>query len=194
MPQSVGVRMNGTGPQAGMTAIELLIVVAAVGLLVLIAVPGSSMIVERYRLNSASSDLARGLSLARSEAVRRGSTVRMCPSADGKSCLTGGDWSRGWLVYSDGNGDGHAQEIELIEAFSETADEIRILGLGPVQESASFDLAGLIGGPEARNQETGEFLVCHIGSRAKARSVVIDSEGWVNVVPTSASGCSALTG
>jgi type IV fimbrial biogenesis protein FimT len=177
-----------------MTAIELLIVVAAVGLLLLITVPGSSMLIERYRLSTASSELARGLSLARSEAVRRGSTVRMCPSTDGTTCLDGGDWSQGWLVYSDGNGDERVQGIELIEAFEEPGGEITIMGVGPVRESASFNLSGLVGDPEAENPGGGEFLICHRGSRVAARSVVIDREGWVNVLPGNAGGCGAYGG
>ena len=192
MPKESRMREIGIHHHGGMTAIELLILVAALGLLLLITVPGSSMLMERYRLSTASSELARGLSLARSEAIRRGSTVRMCPSADGKSCLPGGDWSQGWLVYSDGNGDGRVQEIELIEAFGEPAREIMIVGIGPLREGASFDLAGLIGGLEARSEGSGEFLVCHPGSRASARSILIDSEGWVNVVPGNAGRCSGL--
>ncbi len=57
----------GNFRQAAMTAVELLIIVAVIGLLLLVTVPGSSMLIERYRLNSASNDLARGLTLARCE-------------------------------------------------------------------------------------------------------------------------------
>ena len=102
-----------------MTAIGLLILVAAIGLLVLVTVPWTSMLIERHRLKSASNELARGLSLARAEAIKRGSTVRMCPSVNGRACRNDGDWSLGWLVFSDGNADGNVQEFELIEAFDD---------------------------------------------------------------------------
>jgi type IV fimbrial biogenesis protein FimT len=195
MPGSSNTQFVGISRQAAMTAIEFLIVVAAIGLLILVTVPGSSMLIERYQLNAASNDLARGLTLARTEAISRGSTVRMCPSVDGRSCLDGGDWSHGWLVFTDGNGDGHVQEIELIEAFDGPAREIRIIGTGPVQQGASFDLSGLIGDLEANRQsDGGEFVVCYVGSSGSARTVMIDREGWVNVIPSGAGECGAAAG
>ena len=177
-----------------MTAIELLILVAAIGLLVLVSVPGASMLIESYRLKSASNELARGLSLARTEAIKRGGTVRMCPSADGRACRDDGDWSLGWLVFSDGNADGDVQEFELIEAFEAPPREIRILGQGPVYHGASFTLAGLMADGDANAQSAGEFLVCYLGSDTDARSVIIDEEGWVNVVPSGAAGCETASG
>lgn len=195
MPGSSNAQFVGNSRQAAMTAIELLIIVAAIGLLLLVTVPGSSMLIERYHLNAASNDLARGLSLARSEAIRRGSTVRMCPSLDGRSCQAGGDWSHGWLVFTDGNADGVVQEIELIESFDGPAKEIRIVGTGPVRQGASFDLSGLIGDFEASSQaDGGEFLVCYVSSHVSARTVVVDREGWVNVIPSETGNCGAATG
>lgn len=184
----------GNARQAGMTAIELLILVAAIGLLVLVTVPGASMLIERYRLKSASNELARGLSLARTEAIKRGGTVRMCPSADGRDCRDDGDWSLGWLVFSDGNADGDVQEFELIEAFAGPPREIRIIGQGPVYHGASFTLAGLMAEGDAGAQSAGEFLVCYLGSDTTARSVIIDAEGWVNVIPIGTAGCEAASG
>lgn len=183
----------GNFRQAAMTAVELLIIVAVIGLLLLVTVPGSSMLIERYRLNSASNDLARGLTLARSEAIKRGSTVRLCPSVDDQGCKTDGDWSQGWLVFSDGNADGVVQEIELIEVFDAPADEVRIIGRGPVQQGAAFTLAGLMGDFDETSPNGGQFLVCHVGSSAAAKSIVIDDEGWVNVIPSETTGCEIAT-
>jgi type IV fimbrial biogenesis protein FimT len=179
-----------------MTAIEMLIVVAALGLLVLVTVPGSAMLVERYRLKAASHELARGLSLARSEAIKRGSIVRLCPSANGRDCRDDGDWSQGWLVFSDGNDDGSVQEFELIEAFDGPAQEVRIIGKGPVHHGAAFTLAGLMAeGDEAtQSMVNGEFLVCYVGSDTNAKSVIIDEEGWVNVIPSATAGCGTNSG
>ena len=75
------------------------------------------------------------------------------------------------------------------------AKEIRIVGTGPVQQGASFDLSGLIGDFQASRQaDGGEFLVCYVSSRVSARAVLIDREGWVNVVPSETGNCGAATG
>lgn len=194
MPAMRDTPTVGQARQSGMTAIEMLILVAAIGLLVLVAVPGASKLIERHQLNSVSNELARGLSLARAEAIKRGSTVRMCPSADGRACRDDGDWGLGWLVFSDGNADGSVQEFELIEAFEGPPREIRIVGQGPVYHGASFTLAGLMADGDVNTQSTGEFLVCHLGSDTTARSVIIDEEGWVNVVPSGIAGCATGSG
>lgn len=164
---------------SGMTAIEFLILLAAIGVVVLVSVPASSMLIERYRLNAAATDLVEGLNLARSEAIRRGSTVRVCPSANGRDCRSDGEWDGGWVVFSDGNGDGAVQDIELIETFEGPGEHVRVVAIGAVEQRASFTLNGLVADtPEAR---TGEFLVCYEGSDTAPKSIVIDADGWVRL-------------
>jgi type IV fimbrial biogenesis protein FimT len=43
------------------------------------------------------------LQFARSEALKEGNGVTACVSADGATCTGGGDWSPGWIVFSDPN-------------------------------------------------------------------------------------------
>ena len=45
----------------GLTVLELLIVLAAIGIVVLVAVPGSSMVMDIWRMNKASSSIVTGL-------------------------------------------------------------------------------------------------------------------------------------
>lgn len=44
------------------------------------------------------------LNLARSEAIKRGTSVGICPSNDGLDC-NAASWSTGWVVFVDVNGD-----------------------------------------------------------------------------------------
>ncbi len=170
----------------GLTVVELLIILTAIAIVVLVSVPGSSVVLEHFRLKSASSDLISALNLARGEALVRGSTVRVCPSSNGRFCRRDGDWSQGWLVYTDGNGDHSVQEIELIESFSAPNESIRIFAEGAVQKTASFHVAGLV--PEDSSQQ-GQFHMCHLGSNSKPRVVAIDSEGFVQIIPVRTKGC-----
>jgi type IV fimbrial biogenesis protein FimT len=169
-----------------MTVVELLIIVAALAVVILLAVPGSSMLIENYRLKSASSNLVEGLNLARGEALRRGSTVRVCPSSNGRFCRSDGDWAQGWLVYTDGNGDGVVQDIELIRAFEGPNVNVRIISRGAAETGAAFTVAGLV---PANGSDTGEFVVCHAGSSRDARIILVDGEGWVSLASDSAGAC-----
>ncbi|WP_175541835.1 GspH/FimT family pseudopilin [Polaromonas sp. YR568] len=88
------------GPRArerGFTIIELMVVVAIVGILAGLAAPSFSDLLRRNRLASASSALQVSLSLARSEAVKRGSDARVTVAANG----TAGVWTNGWTVFVD---------------------------------------------------------------------------------------------
>jgi type IV fimbrial biogenesis protein FimT len=161
-----------------MTAIELLIGLAVLAIVALVAIPGSSMLIDSYRLKSASSNLVDGLYLARSEAQNRASTVKVCPSDDGRHCRADGDWSHGWLVFSDGNGDGVVQEIELLEAFEAPGGHVRIVASGAAQKIAAFTSAGLV---RDNGSASGEFIFCTENSSTAPRVVAIDSEGWVSV-------------
>lgn len=167
-----------------MTVVELLIILSAIAIVVLISVPGSSMVLEHYRLKSTSSDLVNGLSIAKGEAVKRGATVRVCPSSNGRFCRTDGNWNHGWLVYSDGNGDGTVQEIEFIQAFQAPNQNISIIATGAVETIASFTATGL---NQDHETQTGEFHICHLGSKGRSKVVSIDQDGWVQTTP-------ALTG
>jgi Tfp pilus assembly protein FimT len=172
-------RKRRRGSQHGLSVLELLIVFAAIAVVVLIAVPGSDMLLEKYRLKAAYSELFNGLELAKSEAHARASTVIMCPSSNGHSCRTDHNWNHGWLVFTDGNGNGTAQDIELIQAFEAPNQKIRIVASGAVEAAASFTMTGLV---EQNGMQTGLFRICLQDSGAPPRVVNVDEEGWIQPV------------
>ena len=167
---------NGRREQ-GLSAIELMIFIAVAGLIFLVSVPGTSILMQYKRVEQASDNLVVALKVAKSEAELRNSTVRVCPSSNGRSCRQDGDWSLGWLVFTDGNADGQVQEFELIEVFEAPHDRVEVIASGSIRDSAAFTVTGLVPGPDSAG---GKFLVCYPESRVAARNISIDEDGWVS--------------
>jgi type IV fimbrial biogenesis protein FimT len=138
--------LSRAGRQRGFTLVELMITIALMAILATIAVPAFNELTLGSKLRSHANDLVAGAMLARSEAIKRNSVVRMCVSADGASCVAGG-WEQGWVVFHDVNDDGalDAGETVLLQhqaaatgyKITGTVDSVRFqaTGLGATQAS-----------------------------------------------------------
>lgn len=96
---------------AGFTLVELMVTVAIVAILAAIALPSFSTSIRNSRLASTTNEFIAAINLARSEAVKSNRTGQVCASSDGATCGT--DWSQGWIVWSDANGNGDPDADEI---------------------------------------------------------------------------------
>lgn len=87
-----------------MTILELLITMALLGIVAALALPSMMDGLGRSSARAATRSFTSALSLARSEAVKTGSGVSICPSLDGEDCAAG-SWSTGWIVFIDADGE-----------------------------------------------------------------------------------------
>lgn len=87
-----------------MTLIELMVVLAVVGVLLGIAVPSFVGMTQTNRVAGEINALSGDLQFARAEAIKEGLPVTICTSSDGLSCLGSSNWNTGWIVFSDVNG------------------------------------------------------------------------------------------
>ncbi|MHB1248389.1 MAG: GspH/FimT family pseudopilin [Polaromonas sp.] len=114
------LRMNG------FSLIELMVVMVMVAILAAIAAPSFTVLLQNNRLAAASSALQVSLSLARSEAVKRGADARVTVAANGAV----GTWTNGWTVFVDRTTNAN-------------------LGLGPAADSATVTRLEVAGPPSA---------------------------------------------
>ena len=91
---------------SGFTLIEIMVTLA-VGIIILaIGVPSFMNMMSSNQAAGYSNDLVSALRLARSEAVKRSSTVTICSGSGDLTACSAGAWTNGWLIFNDANGDG----------------------------------------------------------------------------------------
>ena len=102
----------------GFTLIELMITVILLGLLVNMTMP-LGLLAENFKLDYLNQRIYFSAALAKSEAIKRSSTVSICRSTNGTACQHGPDWSDGWVVFSNPNGNNSIDSgEEIIRVFS----------------------------------------------------------------------------
>lgn len=131
---------------AGFSLIELMITIAVLAILVALAAPSFSSIINANRITGQTNELVSSLQLARMEAVRRNEAVRVCRTSNGTTCdTTTGAWT-GWLTVVDRNNEVlRSGTVKAPVRVSSTAAAVRFGGDGLARTTAGGTLfAGTI--------------------------------------------------
>jgi type IV fimbrial biogenesis protein FimT len=88
--------------------IELLVVMTVAAILLALGVPSYRYVTYSNRVSSEINGLLGDLQYARSEAIKEGQTVTVCPAnvtppTPPTACATSSSWQNGWIVFSDIN-------------------------------------------------------------------------------------------
>ena len=89
--------------QRGFSLIEIMTALGIAAVLLGVAVPNFSALIEKQGFNTAHNDLAAAFHFARSLAVTERQQTIVCPSTDAQSCNSPSVWDHGWIVFVDGN-------------------------------------------------------------------------------------------
>jgi type IV fimbrial biogenesis protein FimT len=161
--------------QQGLTLVELLITIAISAILLGIGVPGYSYLLNHSRLVGITNEMVGALSLARSEAVKRGVRVTVCkgnPMMPMPSCQPSATWEQGWLVFVDtgipGELDGTDEIIRVREAMEGEAS----ISTSNFSKYVSYMPSGVSRGPN--NLPNGSLSICLGGN---LRKIVINTTG-----------------
>jgi len=94
----------------GFTLVELLITIAVLAVVIAIGVPSLNRYAENNRSTAQVNLVSGTLSLARSEAIKRGVKVVVCSSNDttnaSPTCSGSNAWQNGWIIFADSDDNG----------------------------------------------------------------------------------------
>jgi len=170
--------------QHGFTLIEVMIVVAVLLIIITVAVPGMQNMVLNNRRTSVTHDLLGSLYLARSESVKRGVTVSVCPTADNATCGNV-DWDSGWILFVNDDGD-QPPQVDAGETILKVDGPDG--GTYTLQGSASID-RGIGFRSNGLAMAIGDITYCDSRGNADAHSVNINITGQAKLVSSGAQAC-----
>jgi type IV fimbrial biogenesis protein FimT len=147
----------------GFTLIELLVTLIVAAVLLAIAVPALSTFVDSSRLRASQSELVSALTLARSEATKRGSDVMVEASA--ADPVAGKEFNEGWRVKAG---------AEVVREYPAATGHVRFGTVGGVKK-ATFNSRGFL--------TTGEivFTVCGKAGVTKGYRIRLEPVGIADV-------------
>ena len=172
----------------GYTLIELMVTVTIVAILAALAAPSFVRLIADNALSTQVNSLLADLRFARSEAIKRGINITLCPSStsqDATATCGGSDWKAGWIAFIDNDANNSRASTETIlrrqEKFT-TGASIVSNNATPIS-SLRFNAEGRIpGGMSALN-----FTATN--DAAPNRLLCISLTGRVRTVEKGATSC-----
>ena len=158
--------------ECGFTLLELIVTLAVASIVLGVGAPALSAFTARMQATTAVGDMSASLALARIEAVSHGRIAILCPSNDGGHCSGGRDWSSGWLVYLDTDGDGEPGDGEILRHVDSLP--------GTVRMRSSAGRARLRFQPSGWASGTNVTLNVCSGATPRAR-VILNNAGRVRI-------------
>jgi type IV fimbrial biogenesis protein FimT len=135
-------------PQHGLTMVELMVAVAIMSILMAIGVPSYRYVTTSNRVSAEVNGLLLDMQFARSEALKQGRTITVCPATATLTCATDQKWQNGWIVFMDTNGNGQvddATEVVLKNQPSFAANNDTFVSDNAVQ-SITYNREGFAAG------------------------------------------------
>lgn len=172
-------------PQTGFTLPELMITLVVLGILVGIGFPSLLDFVQANRMVGQINQVTGLFFYARSEAVRRGSRVTVCPSSDFTTCGNDVEWETGRIVFTDsgtaGTKDGSDEILRKQELLA---------GSNTLRGSAAFDsYVSFLGTgyTSGSGSNTGTLSLCDSRGTAEAYTISINAAGRIRTSKTATS-------
>jgi type IV fimbrial biogenesis protein FimT len=166
--------------QSGLTLPELLITLAVVSGLAIAAADSLPRLIQSNRMVTEVNWFVAALQLARSEAVKHGQRVVLCPSADGRECADSAQWKQGWILFASGN-----REREVDEALLQSGNP---LAAGIAMRSGNYRKRIVYQPDGSSGGSNSSFTFCDQRQRAHPRVICLSNTGRPRLTRTRCDG------
>lgn len=126
---------------AGFTLLEMLMVLAILGVLAAFAFPSFGYLSANTKVKSASTEIYLAMIRARSESVKRNRTVGVIATSGNKD-----KWESGWSLVADGNNDGDFTDAEPTDRVISTQNAMSAVSIKMAATTVVFRPNGRISG------------------------------------------------
>ena len=166
----------------GFTLIETMVVVAILAILIALAAPSFTPMIERWRVQQVVKQLEDTLYYGRSEAIKRSGRVVIQKLPNSASCTTASttEWDCGWFVCDDTNGNGTCQTTEPVLQRYDTPANIQVTRPSGTGATIQLNRWGLV---------NGAWLGFSLVPKGKtttdqaARGLCMSSGGRIRIIP-----------
>jgi type IV fimbrial biogenesis protein FimT len=166
--------------QEGLTLSELLISLAVITTLSVSGISQFAHTLQENRMASEINQFIAALQLARSEAIKHGKRIVLCPSKDGSRCGYSQDWIHGWILFASEDRERDAYET-LLQAGNPLATGIRLHSSNH-RKRIVYQQDGSSGGSNT------SFTFCDMHKRAKPRVICLSNSGRPRLTTTRCDG------
>lgn len=161
----------------GVTLPELVITIAIAAILFAVAMPSFMTSVRSHRLTTVTNELVSALTLARSEAIKRGQYVVIRKA--------GTNWEDGWRVFVDISRDTVSTKNEFnvgtdseLRFFDRLADSYTLRGNNNFVNFIAYQ-------PDGTSNNIGSFAICEGENVQGAKLVIVNAVGRMRIAPDS---------
>lgn len=169
----------------GITMIELMMTLAILGIITSLAIPSFSKTINNSRLTTNANQLVASLNLARSEAIKRNTTIYVANIEN-----EGQNWDNGWNVFIDENSNEIFNENSdtLLKTYPSLTNNYTLRTGENISSWVAYKPSGLYETSTGRLSDS--FRLCTMKSDTNdSRRIILNSIGRARITKNDASSC-----